>query len=237
MSGPQRPWFHIASALSEIQRLCRKARREETRARKALASKARKKADAESDLPPPEPEVKGADIVALRAKLRACLNRLRTRLSEALTEHEVYHALFPLVVYADELAQSVTRGKASAFRPLQRELYEIDNGGERFYSLIDTLLDRAETSPLIFEVFYLCLSDGFRGQYANVPEKIDEYKARLARRIPVKFSPAHDEDQGPVAPVDLVKFPTWYYVAAAAAVLAVFALLYVLSLFEDLPTT
>jgi type IV/VI secretion system ImpK/VasF family protein len=236
MSGPSHPWFQIASTFSTLQRLCKKARKAEVRASKALRQKARKETDAEPGLlQPPAPGPEGADLVELRARLRASLTRLKTKLSETLSEHELYYALFPLVVYADELAQSATRGRAGAFRPLQRELYELDNGGERFYSSIDTLLKREETSPLLFEVFYLCLNDGFRGQYANAPEKINEYKELLARRIPVKPTSERDVDPGPLASVELVAFPVKYYVAAAVAVLALFLLLHFLSTFETLP--
>lgn len=236
MSGSPRHWFHVASALAEIQRLCKRARKEEVRARKARKRKERKAGGEEAGLPaPPETGEAGADLVALRAKLRASLTRLKGKLADTLPEHEVYHALFPLVVYADELAQSATQERVGLFRPLQREFYEVDNGGERFYSIADTLLRREDTSPLVFEVFYLCLSAGFRGQYASAPDKLEEYKARLAARIPTPKPPQEEGGPRALAAVELVAFPTWYYVAAAAAVLAVFAALHLATLFEALP--
>ncbi|XXF80703.1 DotU family type IV/VI secretion system protein [Myxococcaceae bacterium GXIMD 01537] len=234
MSDSRRLWFPIASTFSDIQRLCQEARAAELRAQEA--KKAQEEASATPGLPastqaPPE----GADIVALRAELRSRLVRLKARLAETLTEREVYYALFPLVIYTDELAQSATSGRAGAWPPLQRELYEIDNGGELFYSSIDILLKREETSPLIFEVFHLCLNDGFLGQYPNSPEKIAEYMARLAAKIPVT-KPGSRDDTAQAPPVELVAFPKWYYVIAAAVVLGVFALLHLLSAVESLPT-
>lgn len=65
--------------------------------------------------------------------------------------------------------------------------------------------------------------------------KFEEYKARLAARIPTPKPPLGEESQRALADVELVAFPTWYYVAAAAAVLAVFAALHLATLFEVLP--
>lgn len=233
MSGSRRLWFEIANVFSDIQRLCQEAKAAELLAQEK--KKSLQEAASQPGLPAPQEEHPvGVDIVALRAELRSRLVKLKTKLAETLTEREVYYALFPLVVYSDELAQSATHGRAGAWPALQHELYEIDNGGELFYSSIDILLKREETSPLIFEVFYLCLSDGFLGQYVNAPEKIGDYKARLAARIPVASPTEKSEGKGQERPVELLEFPKWYYLAAAAAVLGVFAVLHFLSSFESL---
>jgi type IV/VI secretion system ImpK/VasF family protein len=229
MSGNRRPWTHIAEVCGDIQRLCQEAQAVELRAQEA------RQARASPPMPGAPPvaaaPVTGADIVGLRAELRSRLVKLKAKLSESLTEREVYYALFPLVVYADELAQSATRGRSAAWPPLQRELYELENGGEAFYSSADLLLSREETSPLVFEVFYLCLSAGFLGQYANAPEKIEAYKARLAARIPVTH-PRERNDHAVQPSVELVRFPTWYYVVAVAVVVGMFAALHLVSYFE-----
>lgn len=242
-----RPWVLVAQALSEIQTLCREAHAAELRA----AERARHRpslADDDSMMPTPfggadEPseatviDDTGANIVALRADLRTRLVDLKTRLSESRTEQEVYYALFPLVVFADELAQAATAGRAGAWPPLQTELYDIYNGGERFFTTIETLLKREETSPLVFEVFYLCLSAGFLGQFQNNPGKIEEYKARLAFRIPVETpSPESERAEPDVEPVKLVDFPAWYYAAAAALVAGSFGLMHALARVHALPS-
>jgi hypothetical protein len=263
MSGSRNLWFLIAGVFSDIQRLCQEARALELRAQEA--EKARREASTMHGLPAAEKgEPAGAYVVALREEIRSRLMRLKAQLAETLTEREAYYALFPLVVYSDELAQSATQGRVAAWPPLQREfvysdelaqfatgenmgtwpplqqeLYEIDNGGERFYAIIDTLLKREETSPLIFEVFLLCLNDGFQGQYLNARDKIDEYKARLngklTARMPAVRLGERDGTQGPEHPVELVAFPYWYYAAAAAVVVGLFALLHFVSSFESLP--
>jgi len=171
----------------------------------------------------------GADLVELRAHLRKLLTSLKSKLAEVLPDHEVYYALFPIVVYCDELMNGVTKSKLARWEPLQSELYEIDNGGELFYSILEERLRQAETHPIVFEVFYFCLSDGFVGMYQGDPKKIEEYKARLRERIPCKPLAAADATARGGSQIELVEFPWRYYVTAALAVVAGYVLLSVLA--------
>ena len=88
-------------------------------------------------------------------------------------------------MYTDELVAAVMPGQTARWEPLQGELYDIDNGGELFYSILEDCLRKEETPPVVFEVFYFCLNDGFLGMYQGDRKKIEEYEARLANRIPL----------------------------------------------------
>ena len=68
---------------------------------------------------------------------------------------------------------------------LQSERYGINDGGDVFTAFADDRFANAETPPLVFEVLYFCLSDGFIGRYANDAAKIAGYKSKLAARIPM----------------------------------------------------
>jgi type IV/VI secretion system ImpK/VasF family protein len=261
----RRLWFEIARVIADIQKLCADARavelREEAhRERSPLAADRPELDPAYGEDPvvviddedtaparevplgrelllPNDPGTRPAlavDIVALRSEIRSRLTLLKSRLGEVLTEREVYYTVFPIVVYVDELVQIATAGRASDWPPLQRELYDVDNGGELFYTIIETLLKREETSPLIFETFYFCLNAGFLGQHQSEPTKIDEYKARLAFRIPIQRPPV-EAGSGEAAPVELVPFPTWYYAAAAGAVVGLFLILHLFGFLETAP--
>ena len=241
-------WFDIETTFSELHALCVEARAAELARLGAIEEKklfqtARMGRVMLENLPEPrssrypgavemakdvvfrEAHVDGADFVELRQNVRKRLTTLKTRLAQTLTEHEVYYVLFPVVVYADELVNAVSRGAASRWEALQSELYEIDNGGEAFYSILDDRLRQEETHPLVFEVFYYCLSDGFLGAYQGDPRKIEEYKARLVERIRLKpIEPdtgAHKE----APPVELVKFPWRYHAVAAGAIAGTYFLL------------
>ncbi|HVJ91487.1 MAG TPA: DotU family type IV/VI secretion system protein [Labilithrix sp.] len=176
------------------------------------------------DLAFAEAHPNGADLVELRSRVRKRLTWLKGKIAEVLAEHEVYYTLFPIVVYADEMINGVTRSAAMRWEPLQSELYEIDNGGEVFYTILDDRLRQEETHPLVFEVFYYCLNDGFCGAYASDSRKIDEYKARLLERIRTKPIETDAAAKKEVGPVELVKFPWRYHAIAAGTVLGAYVL-------------
>jgi hypothetical protein len=165
----------------------------------------------------------GADLVKMRDGMRKLLDRLRKELSRTLSEHAVYSILVPIVIYADELARVITRGSVQSWEPLQSETFNIDNGGELFFWSIDERLRQPDTLPLVFEVFYFCLSDGFVGMYQGDPHKIEEYKDKLRKRIPTKATTGAARKDRPTAKI--VKFPWQYYAAGIGLTIAVYALL------------
>lgn len=250
-------WLSIEAAFSEIEQLCVEARAAELAlgAQQEQAALLRVVAGGRvrSLRPVPEPaggeldvrharaaelardlgfrqaHAQGANLVELRARVRKRLQWLRGELSAALTEHEVHYVLLPLVIYTDELMTSITRGQALRWEPLQSELYEIDNGGELFFTILEDHLRKSETHPLIFQMFYFCLSDGFVGMCENDARKLDEYKARLRERIPL--API---EPGPVqevsARVELVPFPWQAYAWALFAIVFGWAALHMAAL-------
>ncbi|GIW70586.1 MAG: hypothetical protein KatS3mg102_0128 [Planctomycetota bacterium] len=165
-------------------------------------------------------------LVTLRHELRGRLDQLKTRLAERLTERESYLVLFPLVIFIDETVHKrFLAGSDVQWPPLQKELFQIDNGGEAFYEVLDDLLRKPDTFPFVYEIYYLCLSDGFRGRYHDNPSKIAEYKSQLESKIPRPRPEgrAGEEQAGP--PLGQRRLPVWNYAVAAALVLVVFATL------------
>lgn len=243
-------WSNIVATFAAIDRVCTEALAAELGAHRGQAEERIKSSFAEGRSflggePQAEPPVEqqrysravelakdlafreehahGADLVKMRDEMRKLLDALRKELSRTLTEHAVYSVLVPIVIYSDELARLVTRGAVQAWEPLQGETFNIENGGELFYWAIDERLRQQETHPLVFEVFYFCLNDGFVGMHQGDPRKIEEYKDKLRKRIPAKptgGAPRKDR----VAP-RIVKFPWHYYAAAAALTLVVYGVL------------
>ncbi len=164
----------------------------------------------------------GPNYVTLRASIRERLQWLKGELSTVLTEHELHYVLLPLVIYIDELVTAITRGEASRWEPLQSELYDVENGGELFYALMEDHLKKSDTHPFVFQVFYFCLSDGFVGMAERDPRRVEQARTQLAARIPLT-PPSKGPDQGGEQPIELVKFPLHYYAWAAAAMLVSWA--------------
>jgi type IV/VI secretion system ImpK/VasF family protein len=241
-------WFHIEEAFTEVLELCLEARaaqlvvaqREaETQAVRSIGAGGSTPAPADKaqetgryagaaalakDASFREAHPHGPDLVVVRQRLRRRLGEVRARLAETLSEHEVYHVLFPFVVYSDELLATATRGAVNRWEPMQSELYEIDNGGELFYTVLEERLKQDETHPLVFETYYFCLNDGFTGMLQPGSRKIDDHKAQLRQRIPraeLRFPEVSREQKRP----ELVDFPWKYYAVAAAVVVFVYAVL------------
>ncbi|MEI7894735.1 MAG: DotU family type IV/VI secretion system protein [Myxococcales bacterium] len=241
-------WFHIEAAFREIVDACVNARAAqlalEQRSEEANllrtgrpsrtsavlneeVGKTRgtfaKASELARDLAFREANAQGPDLVEVRSQLRKRLAALKAQSAEVLAGHDIYYALFPLVVYVDELVQAATRGGTARWEPLQSELYEVDNGGELFYSILDERLRQQETHPLVLEVFYFCLADGFVGMYQGDTRKVEEYMQRLMQRIPQReiAAPGATAEHS----VELVAFPWKYYAMARGAVVATHSIL------------
>lgn len=213
----RRAWYPLAEVLAHVEKACADARALVLRARELEAETA--EAPVPGELPGPRPEaVPEVDVPALRADLRGRLGWLKARLGEVLTERETYYALFPVVLYADELVLAAVGPRGAAWPPLQRELYEVDNGGELFFQTLDTLLRREETAPEVLEVFLYCLNAGFSGQYLNDPAKREEYRSRLIEKIPVDHPALLASAGDTLPPIELVEFPWRYYALMALGI-------------------
>jgi type IV/VI secretion system ImpK/VasF family protein len=241
-------WFQIEDAFSQIEEQCLIARAsqlvvDQHRAEELVSQAVAVGRSVPPPAPPPSKTIEvgryaragelakdiafreanegGPDLVVLRENLRRTLSELRRSLVEGLAEHDVYYVLFPLVMYTDELVAKATRGAAARWEPMQSEFYEVDNGGELFYQVLEDRLKEEHTHPLVLETFYFCLLDGFTGMHLAGSKRIDEYRARLRERIP---RPEILFKQVPVLPrrPELVQFPVHYYALAAATILLVY---------------
>ncbi|MFC1706090.1 DotU family type IV/VI secretion system protein [Planctomycetota bacterium] len=165
------------------------------------------------------------NLVGLRMELRTRLEHFKALLSERLTERESYLVLFPLVIYFDEVIQArFVTGTEATWPPLQKELFNINNGGEAFYDVVSDLLRKPDTFPFVYEIYYLCLSSGFTGRHADNPTKIKEFTSALARKIPIPEVEAGPGEED-IARLQHPRFPIWSYVAAVAVVAFVYVAL------------
>jgi type IV/VI secretion system ImpK/VasF family protein len=175
------------------------------------------------------------DLVEVRSKLRAKLDLLKAQLAENLTEREVFLVLFPLVVLFDELVQNrfVAGGGSGSWPPLQSELFKIDDGGEVFYNTLDDLIRKPDTLPFVYEVFYLCLSLGFRGRYADNLTKVNEYKHKIETKIPLPVLPKKSADDVRGVRFTFKALPFLRYVGVAAILAIGYTLLRVIAVYAN----
>jgi type IV/VI secretion system ImpK/VasF family protein len=162
-------------------------------------------------------------MLRLRTELRKLLVSARSELGRHVTEREAYLTLFPLVVNLDEVVQLVVLDSERVGWPmLQKDLYDTDKGGQLFYQALDEILDSRQVSPFLYQVYYFCLRLGFRGQLVGQEDRVQEYLHRLLARfpaVPERTAALLPQETGQIG---AVRSPLWYYVPAAAVVIAAY---------------
>ena len=105
---------------------------------------------------------------ALRRRMKSLLDRIeRTALEADRSPETLRRAQFGVVAFIDEtiLASNWDRKDEWMNTPLQLELYDRYDAGEVFFDHLDALLETPGRQAEVLEVYYLCLTLGFRGQY------------------------------------------------------------------------
>jgi type IV/VI secretion system ImpK/VasF family protein len=178
-------------------------------------------------------------LIALRKRLRLKLDILRSSLTsqgdhQLLNDREIYYVLFPIVIFLDEILQAkVLPGERVEYLRLQKELFDIDVGGNAFYEVLDDLLRKPNTYPFIFEVFYFCLSSGFLGRHKGDIVEQQRYKEKLGRHIVYPKLEPIALDQVEIKPIKFESFPYWYYITVILAVSCVYIALKLIAPIPD----
>ena len=95
-------------------------------------------------------------------------------------------AKFALVAFLDEtiISSSWPQKEAWLSEPVQIKLFETFNAGEEFFNFLNELSQRTGANKEVLEVYYLCLSLGFKGKYQlqspeNLRKIIDDLNLEL----------------------------------------------------------
>jgi type VI secretion system protein ImpK len=95
-------------------------------------------------------------------------------------------AKFALVAFLDEtiISSSWAQKEAWLSDPLQIKLFDTFNAGEEFFNILNDLTQRTSANKEVLEVYYLCLSLGFKGKYQlqspeNLRRIIDDLNLEL----------------------------------------------------------
>lgn len=151
----------------------------------------------------------------------------REALQAGASPDEIRNARFALVAFIDEtiLSSDWSQKKNWASTPLQLELYDQYDAGEVFFDRLESLREDPAGNAEVLEVYYLCMTLGFKGQYQihgqeRLRETIENTYEEL-RSLPgmgsTELSP-HGTPRGQVAQEVRSKLPTWVIATAAAFV-------------------
>ena len=185
---------------------------------------------------PPLPAVPPAYLRRRRALRELFEARLDPALTDRLGTWQKHLCVLAMASFIDEREQVALGSLAEAFRLplLQTELFDIDDGGDRFFTQLQELLRRADIHELVFEVHLLCLRSGFVGRFRDRRHELDKLIERVVERVRAGQPPGAalaTTAAPPARPhrVGFVGFPVRYYVGVGALALALFVILRVIS--------
>ncbi len=130
------------------------------------------------------------------------------KISEMPLEY-VQLAKYALAAYFDEMILLSEWAVKDAWmgKPLQLAYFNDFAAGEEFYNKLDTLRNTTEKKKLeVLEVYYLCLSLGFKGKYADLQGMerrkvlIDSLARELATAKGVPLDAGGDKEKNRLAP-------------------------------------
>lgn len=151
--------------------------------------------------------------------------------TEGIDNEKINMAKFALIAFLDETIISSSWSKKDSWlsEPLQLKLFETFNAGEEFFDNLNKLRQRTSGNKDVLEIFFLCLTLGFKGKYQlQSPESlrriIDDLNMELhpeMYKLVDSISPngkPHDAFIGNVKN----KFPLWVYPLGALIIFLVF---------------
>jgi type VI secretion system protein ImpK len=171
----------------------------------------------------------------LKSRVSEMFDRFESNARRSGLDNEnIRLAKFALVAFLDEtiISSGWTEKDEWLAEPLQIKLFDTFNAGEEFFTFISELRQRTSTNKEVLEIYYLCLSLGFKGKYQlqspeNLRRIIDDLNLELhpeAYRSIDILSPNGKPKQSLVQTVKS-GLPIWVYPAAAVVLIILFYLL------------
>lgn len=167
------------------------------------------------------------DADAMRQRIDEQFRNLETKARQAdVPQEDVQQAKYAIAAFIDEmiLTSNWSLKDSWADKPLQLTYFNDFSAGEEFYNKVDAL--RAAKKNSVLEVYYLCLTLGFRGKYVDL-QGMEKKKVLIDSLLREIRPAAPAAGQGTLSPNWLPpdsakgmgrRFPAWL-VAAGCAIL------------------
>lgn len=176
-----------------------------------------------------EPAPLGAEtLILLSDALDGYLDELQLTLASLVDVNEGDEALAALAVHLDERTLArLSLADAVQFSLLQERRLARRDGGDYFYAIADRAMHLKRPPTLVVEVLCFCLRDGFVGRYGQDLLARDRYEQRLrALLAPTPAAtPSAAPDPGAHTTIEKERSIWGIYVAAAAIVIALYAMM------------
>lgn len=162
----------------------------------------------------------------LRRNVKGVLNQCESEAQEAgFGTDAIEQAKFAVVALVDETILSSSWSGTNQWMktPLQLEFYDQFDAGEVFFDRLDELAERPEENAQILEVYYLCMTLGFKGKYQLQEQgrlrELIESIAQTLEEIPEtrtdELAP-HGQPREQAATDVRRNIPSWVIAAAAS---------------------
>lgn len=171
------------------------------------------------------------DVAGLRRLVLEEIKRFENKARMLGLNPEVIHASrYVLCAFIDEAVLNTLWGSNSTWsqQSLLSSLHNEASGGERFFVILNNLLMDPNASLDLLELMFVCISLGFKGQYAVIDrglEKLEELRSVVFEHIrrrrgefPQELSP-HWQSQSAQRKALRNFVPLWVVVAVASALL------------------
>lgn len=158
-------------------------------------------------------------LAGLREAIRMLLATLWGTLGGEAGSERICRAL---VIHVDErIMRRLPEYLRLGWSLLQTDITGSTTGGRDFFAAVDDALRDPRTPTLVFEVHYYCLSHGFVGMLSTDTVQLNNYKIRLAERIPHPSAPTSSPraEQGELS----APWPLWSYYALGFLSVVAFA--------------
>jgi len=172
------------------------------------------------------------DPTALHQQLAGEMRQFESRAQKSgIAPETIFTARYILCTTVDEFVLSTPWGAVSIFRnqSLLRLFHQETSGGEKFFLLLDKLINNPAKNIDLLELMYVCLALGFQGRYrveTDGTSKVEAIRENLYRTIrnfrgdnETALSP-HWQGVDKSLVSKTVRMPMWAIISIVLAVLA-----------------
>ncbi len=134
-------------------------------------------------------------LIELRNKIRIHIDNVSQLLEAEFNTKTMRFCVFALIVLVDEKLTPFYCKTAVKWVPLQKEIFNTQNGGVEFYEYLDEILVNNFYPKIIYEIYYYVLKNGYRGKLVNETiDKINVYTTRLENLLDEKKETKEEEN-------------------------------------------
>lgn len=126
-------------------------------------------------------------LIELRGKIRVHIDTISQLLETDFNTKTMRFCVFALIVLVDEKLTPFYCKTDVEWIPLQKEIFNTQNGGVEFYEYLDEILVNNFYPKIIYEIYYYVLKNGYRGKLVNETiDKVNAYMTKLENLLDEK---------------------------------------------------